>query len=377
MFVGPTGQPLQWGAKNQTYDVEFGNSHMVQKKHLISYGGNFRHNEINASAMPEARRRNEGGAYFQDEILLSEHFRWVVGMRVDKFDNLRGAILSPRATFMVKPMSGQTFRVSYNRAYVAPTVLSNYMHLIIMFPLDLGLLDPQLAGNIYNFPYLMQGNRGLKEQSLNAYELGYTATVAKGRANLGAAFYINDSKHDVGWETIGFYTSQNPPPGWPLPPFVLDALGLPSLSTAHNLGKVRNKGLELSAEVRFNRYVSGSGNYSWQARPESKDFDVSLYNLPPTHRFNAGLDFDYKRYLGNVSVGYVGSAYWTNVLGAAYGGPTKAYTAVNAGAGVRWGSHAKYLAMLKVSNLANTPIQNHVFGDILKRQISDELRVRF
>jgi hypothetical protein len=33
--------------------------------------------------------------------------------------------------------------------------------------------------------------------------------------------------------------------------------------------------------------------------------------------------------------------------------------------------------MLKVSNLANTPIQNHVFGDILKRQISGELRVRF
>ncbi|MGA2260502.1 MAG: hypothetical protein ABSH28_03595 [Acidobacteriota bacterium] len=60
-----------------------------------------------------------------------------------------------------------------------------------------------------------------------------------------------------------------------------------------------------------------------------------------------------------------------------YSGTTKAYTVVNAGAGVRWGSGAKYMAMLKVSNLANTPAQNHVFGDILKRQIAGELRVRF
>jgi hypothetical protein len=73
----------------------------------------------------------------------------------------------------------------------------------------------------------------------------------------------------------------------------------------------------------------------------------------------------------------VGSAYWNDVLDVTYSGTTKAYTVVNAGAGVRWGSGAKYMAMLKVSNLANTPAQNHVFGDILKRQIAGELRVRF
>ena len=196
-----------------------------------------------------------------------------------------------------------------------------------MSRIDLGLIDPQLAGNYFSFPVRLEGNRDLKEQSLNAYEVGYTAIVAKGRASLGAAFYINDSKGDFYWPQTGSYTSQNPPPGWPLPPFVLDALiaanafgpgmGLPSLITTQNLGKVRNKGLELNADARLNRYVTGFANYSWQARPESKDFDISLINLPPTHRFNAGLGFDYKRYLGNVSVGYVGSAYWNDVLGAA------------------------------------------------------------
>ena len=61
----------------------------------------------------------------------------------------------------------------------------------------------------------------------------------------------------------------------------------------------------------------------------------------------------------------------------AYSGPTNSYTQVNAGGGVRWGENARYTAMLKISNLANTPIQNHFFGDILKRQITGELRMRF
>jgi len=40
-----------------------------------------------------------------------------------------------------------------------------------------------------------------------------------------------------------------------------------------------------------------------------KDYDVSLYNLPPAHRFNGGMSFDYKRCFGNLSVAYVGRAF--------------------------------------------------------------------
>jgi len=389
LFVSPTGQPILEHDKSQAYHIEVGDSRLVRARHLISYGGSFRHIGINSSITPQAKSRNEGGAYFQDEILLSKHFRWVAGARVDKFNFLKGAILSPRTAFMVKPAPGQTFRVSYNRAYVAPSAFATYIQLDILYQLDLGLFVPQLAGNYFGFPMRFSGNRDLKEQSLNGYEVGYTATVAKGRASLGGAFYINDSRHAFGYLQIGSYTSQSPPPGWPLPPSVLDALiaanafgpgmGLPSLYASYNLrGKVRNKGLELNADVRFNRYFTGFANYSWQAQPKGSGIDVSsYYNLPPTHRFNAGLSFDYKRYLGNVSVGYVGSAYWNDILSAVYGGPTEAYTVVNVSGGVRWGGGGKYMAMLKISNLANTPIQNHVFGDILKRQIAGELRVRF
>jgi outer membrane receptor protein involved in Fe transport len=385
--LDPSGRIVRFNGKSLTYHVEFGNFHMVGTKHLISYGGNLRHSDFNISYTPEARSLNEGGAYLQDEILLSRYLRWVVGARIDKFSSLKGAVVSPRTTFMVKPARGQTFRVSYNRAYLAPSVYWTDLQLCGLSMIDLGLIDPQLAGNYFSFPGCFSGNRGLKEQSLNAYEVGYTALVAKDRVSLGAAFYINDSRGDFYWPQTGSYTSRNPPPGWPLPLSVLDALiaanafgpgmGLPSLYTATNRGEVRNKGIELSADTRIHRYITGFANYSWQARPESKEFDIFGINLPPTHRFNAGINFEYKRYLGNVSVGYVGSAYWNDILSIQYSGSTKAYTVVNAGGGVRWGEGRKYTAMLKISNLANTPIQNHVYGDILKRQIAGEFKVRF
>jgi hypothetical protein len=36
----------------------------------------------------------------------------------------------------------------------------------------------------------------------------------------------------------------------------------------------------------------------------------------------------------------------------------------------------KYMAMLKISNVAKALIQNHIYGDIIKRQITGEFRIR-
>jgi outer membrane receptor protein involved in Fe transport len=388
--VDPAGQEIRWIASAQIYNVDFSNSHIIgatrRVTHRVSYGGSFRHMDVSAVLMPGASRHNEGGAYAQDEMSLSKHFSWIVGARVDESDVLSHIVCSPRTTFMVAPVPGQVFRVSYNRAYVAPWTLLNYYQSTIMSGIDLGLIDPQLAGNYYAFPLSMSGTKGLEAQTLDAYEAAYTASLAKDRIHLAAAFYVNDSRGDFYWPQTGSYTSQNPPPGWPLPPWVLDALiagnalgpglGLPSAVSVGSRGWVRNMGLELGADVRVNRHVAGFANYSRQARPESNDFDISLINHPPTDRFNAGVSVNYKRYLGNVSVGYVGSAYWNDVINVIYSGSTKAYTLVNLSAGVRFGG-GKYIAMLKVANLANTPIQNHVWGDILRRQVTGELRMRF
>jgi outer membrane receptor protein involved in Fe transport len=152
LLIDPSGRSISCDGQDQAYHLEFGDSRAVDAKHLISYGASFRHNEFNLAIAPEGKSRNEGGAYVQDEILLSKYFRWIVGTRIDKFDNLKGVVFSPRTTFLVKTAPGQTFRFSYNRAYMAPYVQLNYMKITFMYGLDLGLIDPQLAGNYFSFP---------------------------------------------------------------------------------------------------------------------------------------------------------------------------------------------------------------------------------
>ena len=57
-------------------------------------------------------------------------------------------------------------------------------------------------------------------------------------------------------------------------------------------------------------------------------------------------------------------------------GFTDSYTMVNATFGVKW-ADGKFITSLKGTNLLNEQIQQHVFGDILKRAIFAEVRATF
>ena len=52
---------------------------------------------------------------------------------------------------------------------------------MIAQPVNLGLFSPALAGRIYPLPVSIQGNPDLKEQSLDAFEIGYTGVVVEAR----------------------------------------------------------------------------------------------------------------------------------------------------------------------------------------------------
>ena len=131
--------------------------------------------------------------------------------------------------------------------------------------------------------------------------------------------------------------------------------------------------------------VSGFANYSWQDDPELLDDRPAPYppgdqRCPPTHRFNAGVNCNDRRFLGSLSVNYADEAFWTDVLGAAFNGFTDAYTMVNASVGVKW-VDGKLTTALKGTNILNDDnsgrIQQHIFGDILKRSIVGEVRFQF
>ena len=369
-----TFQPITFNFKTNTYDVDISNVQAFAGRHAVSYGGNFRLNFSDLSIAPTSDDRVEFGLFGQDEIFLSNMFRWVVGARMDRFDYIDDVVFSPRTTFMIKPQENHTFRVSYNRAYRSPSVINNHLNLVIAEPLNLS----QLGGPAqYLLPINITGNTDLKEQSLDAFEIGYSANV--GRTILSAAWYYNWVKNEILFteDTSGRYTAQNPPANWPLPPQVIAFIpgGLPGRFTYLNFGKSTQQGIELGANTQVKTDVDLFVNYSWQGKPDPKDFDLSELNIPAKNRFNAGVAWTPGRFLSNLSISYSGKAYWQDVLTDPYHGTTDAYTLVNAGLGYRWND--QFTTSIKAINLGNDDVQQHVFGDVTKRQIMAELRVNF
>jgi outer membrane receptor protein involved in Fe transport len=375
-------RPIGFDFQTRTVDLELSNVNTVAGRHVLSYGGNVRFNKFDLSLAPGGDNRNEFGVFAQDEIFLTDHFRWIVGGRVDRFDYLDDFVFSPRTTFMVKPSEQHAIRLSYNRAYRSPSVINNFLDVTVVEPVNLGLFSPALAGRIYPLPIRSVGNPDLTEEKLDAYEIGYTGFVA-GRATLSAAFYVNKVKNSIFFSelTSARFTASNPPPGWPLPPAVIALIpgaSFPARFSYLNFGHMTQKGLELGVDSALNRYFNVFANYSWQGEPDPEDFDISELNLPAENRFNVGASVNYGHILANLSVNYSGDAFWQDVLDARYHGTTEAYTIVNGGFGVRWGGPAQnVVTSLKFINLANQDVQQHVFGDIMKRQIIGEVRVGF
>jgi len=82
----------------------------------------------------------------------------------------------------------------------------------------------------------------------------------KQRATVSAAVYWTKNKDEIFFTQTGRYRASAPPPGWPLPPVVLEVLpppctsatctsgGLPSEFGYRNLGTDKNKGFELGID---------------------------------------------------------------------------------------------------------------------------------
>ena len=144
-----------------------------------------------------------------------------------------------------------------------------------------------------------------------------------------------------------------------------------------NLGPLRQKGVELSLDHRVSRAATAFANYSWQAKPtvleDPRPYPTQQLALPPTHRFNVGFNVDGARWLGSGSVNYVDKALWTDVLTNAYSGYSDAYTLVNASVGMKW-ANGRITTLVKATNLLNRDIQQHVFGDLIRRRSTFEVR---
>jgi iron complex outermembrane receptor protein len=405
-----TGQFVELDFKTQTYDFEIGHSTVLGGKHILSYGGNVRQNNFDISITPNSEDRTEFGGYFQEEFFLDK-FRLAVGARVDKFGNLEDPVFSPRVSMMFKPAPSHSIRASFNRAFRAPSTINNYLDLAItsltsqLIPLT-RLFPPPPGASPFFLRVKGVGNTELKEESLNAYELAYTGTI-KGRATLGFAIYQNDQDDNINFTFFNqippaialangatFYSVTNPARGLTLAgaPFTFSPLfmgtaaavgvRIPEVAARYlNLGPIRQRGLEASIDFSFTPELNAYANYSYQRTPEilEEDADQLPYfpaevTIPPKNRFNVGVNYNSRRFLGTLSVNYTDDAYWTDVLAPEFAGLTDAFTQVNASFGVKW-AEGKVITSVKAVNLFNEEIRQHIYGDLTKLNVVFEARI--
>ncbi len=416
-----TLSPIILAFKTQTYDLEVGNTNVLGGQHILTYGGNLRQNNFDIS-LAQGEDRNEFGAYGQWEFFVDK-FRIAAGGRVDKFGNLDDPVFSPRLSVMFKPTPDHSIRASYNRAFVSPSFINNYLDQNIQFPqaVDLTPLKPLLgpAGALVPPPFLLTvnafGNPDMREQSTDAFELAYTGTFG-GKTTVGLSVYQTDTDDNINFTYLfpaghpglpaadllqRARTRRRASPSRPrrrpaqpitlspvlmgilanIPPQFGGPILLPEKAATYlNLGPIRNRGIEASIDHRFNSDWSAFANYSWQDTPEILDADsgqipypVQEVGIPSEHRFNVGLGYSGKTFFGNANVNYAGEALWVDVLNASYAGFTESYTMLNATLGVKL-ADGKVMVSLKGINLTNEKIQQHIFGDILKRSVVAELR---
>ena len=193
LTLGLNGAPITFQFDTTTIDFDLSNVHAFGK-HVVNYGGNLRFNGNDLSIAPAADNRTEFGIYGQDEIFLGDHLRLVAGARIDRFDFIDDFVFSPRVAVLIKPDRDQTFRISYNRAYRSPSVINNFIDLIISQPVNLAPLG---GPSTYLLPVSIVGNTDLEVQSLDAFEVGYSGALANGRAIVSAAYYMNWLKNDI------------------------------------------------------------------------------------------------------------------------------------------------------------------------------------
>ncbi|MBI3932033.1 MAG: TonB-dependent receptor [Acidobacteria bacterium] len=396
-----TSQPVQLNFKTQTFDLEVGHSKVLGGKHIVTYGGNARRNNFDITLAPDSEDRNEFGGYLQWEVFW-EKFRFSAGARVDKFGNLDDPVFSPRVSAIFKPARAHSIRASFNRAFRSPSTINNFLDQAIVAPVDLRALaafgvPPALVATPFPLVVFAVGNETLEEEQLTAYEVGYTGTFS-GKTTVTVAFYINDKDDDINFSSLPTntdpYTPANPPPGWnqkfgPLGPILLGAMAqrgifLPRTAFTYlNLGPLRNRGFEAGIDHAFNAEFNAYANFSWQDEPEVQDppagkeaFPTGELAFPAKNRFNAGINWNTKRFVGNLSYNHSDEAFWADVLTSEYHGFTDAYDMVNATFGVKW-RDGKIVTSVKGTNLNNDDVQQHVFGDIMKRSLVGEIRVSF
>jgi outer membrane receptor protein involved in Fe transport len=363
-YVGLLGADVS-DINSQLLQIDAKDGRTIARRHVLVYGGTFKHSHFDLSFVPDVHRREELGAFVTDDLFVNDRLRLTGGLRVDWF-NTFGAFASPRAGARFDVAEGHTVRATYNRAYVAPSLVENFSD----FPNSIAI---PLPTGPFALPTVVVGDPALRPTTIDAVEIGYTGIVRQ--ASVELSWYRNRTADLIQLPVTEFYTPATAPAGWPLPPAVLSALLLPKTFTWSSVGNLTESGFEAGLHLPLRGGVAAAATYSLQTEPDVAPSTPSpvAVNIPPRHRASMRLTGDRGRLLGSAGLSFTDRAFWTDVL--AFQGWTDSFWLLDGTVGVRFG-RGRVTWLAKGTNLADRRVQHHIFGDIIRRRLTTELRFR-
>ncbi len=354
---------LDFSFAMDTYAGEVTGRRTLGSNQVLVYGGNLRASHFNLSLTPRGHARNETGLFVEDSAILHRNVSLNAGARVDYFDSI-GTTLSPRTSLIFKPHPHQSIRLAYNRAYRAPSLVDNFLETTI----------PNVVQG-FVFQTRAAGNENLRAELVDAFELGYTLASAR-HALFTVSLYRNMVKNNIVFVPTAFYSPSDPPAGWPgasdVPRFVL-----PKTFSFLNVGRVVDQGLELSWDTHWNDAILTTASYTYEHDPKvSASGSTPLQvNRPPRHQGSVLANVRQPRWFASAGVTYTDKAFWADVLDSRFWGTTDAYLIVNAAYGLLLTANTELV--VNATDLLDNKIKEHVFGDIIRRKTTLELRYRF
>ena len=244
-------------------------------------------------------RNYEYGAYAQaSKTLLNEHLKLALAGRLDQFQNFSSAF-SPRASavYSAGADKDQNFRLSYSRAFRAPTQNDQYLKLDVGRAILLGNVRGGFQGYLPTATGLAPyRSDALRLEEVNTVEIGYRAQLGQ-KLYVDADYFYNTYDNFIGLQNfIGNTDGSQPSPAQlaAAAPFRFQNPAQPTrvIQIAANVDqRVQSQGAGLTLSYVASPELTLAGNYSFNdlITSEFRAGTLSFFNTP-RHKFNLGLD---------------------------------------------------------------------------------------
>ena len=348
----------------------------------------------------EVEDGTSGGVFGQGDVLIAPSLKAVLGLRVDG-STLHPSQASPKAGVVYSFASGQSLRVTYARAFQAPTFAELFTRVPVAPPVSLGAVEQALASFIGNVPLRLAsvpiyvvGNEALRVERVQSVEAGYSGVLAR-RFVVSADYYrsaLDDFISSVLPQLGTSLGRVNPVFGPYRPPAALSAAqqavvlttleavlppasfallsnqrdGSPAfiaLSVA-NFGGAHTQGLDAGVQYFGPRGMSADASYSWFGFSVERDLPENpLTGNAAPHRLQGGITYTRPRYAAGLRVRWSHTFAWAQ---GQFAGDVPSYTVTDVTAQLQL---TRALALR--ADVANAFDRRHfeLFGgDLLRRR---------